>query len=308
MSRPRAASNGLLAATAIAGLCLTAGCSWVPWRKVPLDTAAGFYQSASLVYRLDAGKLQQPLDVIRVEGQSVAFEQVASSPLPDESIGALSLVFPHPGGKANLAQARFTIDSVPAAAKTAQPAGWNPFGKKPDPAKAMVNLSSSQPEVHEVWVLDIPSSESDQVFKLLSSQNFFNTERPQHAGVRLSVKMNGTEVQKDWDEVPELNALAQRVRREGQLVSFTRPGALSGQEIHAISSPRVYGQLMEQTAQVGGPAASFASSAFAVAPPSATSRPAAATSRPASSAPQLPAASVAQGPPAGSDFPAITRR
>jgi hypothetical protein len=101
--------------------------------------------------------------------------------------------------------------------------------------------------------------------------------------------------------VPELNALAQRVRREGQLVSFTRPGALSGQEVHAISSPRVYGQLMEQTAKVGGPSASFAASAFAVAPPAAASQPAANPS-------QLPAASVAQGPPAGSEFPAISRR
>ena len=173
----RATLVGLLA------LCLTSGCGSlsvaVPWKKMPLDASAGFYQSASIVYRLDAGKMEQPLDVARVEGQKILFEQVASSPLADQSIGTLTVTYPHPGGRPGLAQAKFAIDSIPAKApKPAATRSWNPLSRKPPAPPMPTALVTSQPEIHEMWVLDIPVAESDQYFKLLAAQSFYNTERP----------------------------------------------------------------------------------------------------------------------------------
>ncbi len=162
MSLARAKRTRLAAAWCLLAASLLAGCSWAPWRKVPLDAAAGFYDSASLSYRIDAGKLQQPLDVVRVEGPNVIYEQVASSPLADESIGTLSLTYPHPGGRSGYAQARFVLasGSSKSSPPPARSSSWSLWGrKKPDdPAAPPTSPSGSQPEIYETWVLDIPSA------------------------------------------------------------------------------------------------------------------------------------------------------
>ena len=135
---------------------------------------------------------------------------------------------------------------------------WNFWSKKPADEPALPTVpEGSQPEIYESWVLDLPSADSDQIFKALSSHNYFNTERPGAVGVELTVKMDGKEISKPWDQVPELNALAQRIRRQGQLVAYARPGSAAGQPINAISSTRAYGDLIAQSgarsAAVGAP-------------------------------------------------------
>jgi hypothetical protein len=263
--------TGHLALGGVLGVCLLAGCSSLKWNKVPRDASAGFYQSASLTYRLDAGKLQQPLDVARVDGQNVSYEQVASSPLPDQSVGTLSLIYPHPSGRMGYAQVKFTLES--AHTKSTTPKSWNPFKKTPPGPPQPVSFSGAQPEVHEVWVLDIPSGESDQYFKLLSTHNFFNTERPAAGdAAQLTVKLNGGEVHKNWDQLPELNALVQRVRREGRLAVYERPDALAGSQSHTISSTGVYSELLAHSGTPQAPTtpASLATNAFSMAPPAAS--------------------------------------
>jgi hypothetical protein len=260
--------TGHLALAGMLGACLLAGCSSIKWHKVPRDASAGFYQSASLTYRLDAGKLQLPLDVARVEGQSVSYEQVASSPLPDQSIGTLSLTYPHPTGRVGYAQAKFTLESTHA--KSTPQTSWNPFKKTPPGSQSPVSFSGAQPEVHEVWVLDVPSVESDQYFKLLSTYNFFNTERPTAGdAAQLTVTLNGGEVHKNWDQIAELNALVQRVRREGRLAAYARPDALAGSQGRTISSTQVYSELLARSGTPQAPTTptSLAPSAFSMVPP-----------------------------------------
>lgn len=245
-------------------LWLTSGCGSlpvaVPWKKMPLDASAGFYESASIVYRLDAGKMEQPLDVARVEGQKILFEQVASSPLADQSIGTLTVTYPHPGGRAGLAQAKFAIDSLPGKTpKTTATGGWNPLSRKPPNPPAPKGLVTTQPEIHEMWVLDIPAAESDQYFKLLAAQSFYNTERPGTGAAQLTVTINGNQVQKPWEQVPQLGALAQRVRRDGRLVAYSRPAAQAGVAEGAIASLEVYRNLLAQTASPEATAATTAS-------------------------------------------------
>lgn len=231
----------------VLGFCLLSGCSWAPFRKVPLDASTGFYQNASLTYRLDAGKLQQPLDVIRVEGQTISYEQVASSPLPEESIGTLSVTFPHPSDRAGFAEARFELDSGRRPAKTAAKS-LNPFKKKPKGPPPASSLLTAHPALHEAWVLDIPSAESDQLFKMLSSQGFYSTDRPGAVCAELTVKINDTELHKDWDQIVELNALVQRVRRQGQLVAYVRPTGADGKPPNSITSTGVYRDLLARRA------------------------------------------------------------
>jgi hypothetical protein len=236
----------------------TPGCAWVPWGKVPLDAATGLYDTASLTYRVDAGVLQQPLDVLKLEGQQISYEQVASSPLPEQTIGTLSVTYPHPSGRPGQAQARFTLSSVsPAADPAKQPSSWNPLHfakskKKPPTAAPQTEVQGGQPELHESWVLDIASGESDLLFKVLSNQGFYQTDRPSAIGVQLSARINGKEQRKNWDQVPELNALIQRVRTQGQLVAYSRPAAVSGVPVRTIASTTAYSDLLANLAPAPG--------------------------------------------------------
>ena len=80
--------------------------------RQPLDAKAGMYKQASLVYRVDAGRLSVPLAAARVEGRQVSYDEVASNPLAERSIGELTVRFPHPRGLAGWAQAEVDRKSV----------------------------------------------------------------------------------------------------------------------------------------------------------------------------------------------------
>jgi hypothetical protein len=258
-----------LAALVPLALVALAGCTWTPqtFRRVPLDASTGFYQSARLSYRLDAGKLQQPLDVIHVESQRVSYDQVASSPMAEQSIGTLTITYPHPNGREGFAQARFALDSIATGAAAVKPSkSWNPFKKTSTAAQPPTAVTSWQPEVHEAWVLDLPRGESDSYFKLLSSLGYYNTDRPSAVGVQINAEINGKTLQKSWDQVAELNALVQRVRRDGQLVAYSRPSLYAGASRDVIASTQAYSEVLAQGhAQApGAVAAASTTSAFAM--------------------------------------------
>ena len=279
----RAALVGLLLA------CL-AGCTSFPWQKVPLDVASGFYADATLTYRLDAGKLGQPLDVVRIEGQRVSYEQVASSPLPDESIGTLSITLPHPSGRPGLALAQFTLASSKEKPAN-KPAAWNPFAKDPDAGEAPTAITSTQPRVYERWELDIPRAEADRLLKLLNNEGFYHSQRagPAH----LAVKMDGVEQSKEWSEVTALNLLIQRVRTTGRLIAYARPTMADGSPPSTIASTAAYADLWARGGMPGPKPPSLAS-AFALPRAPAYSAP----SQVAAAYPATPYSAARRGPAA----------
>ena len=216
----------------------------LPWAPVAKDATAGFYNTARLEYRLDAGKLGQPLDVLCVDGRRVNYEQIASSPLADRSVGTLVIQKPHPAGREGFARVTFSIDSAESSDGSSS---WNPLKRT-----SLADKIGHHEEVHEVWAMDIPAAEADRCFQMLSVQNFYAAPSPSVGKARISVTLDGKRVQKDWEMLPELNALSQRVRSEGRLVAYLRPQALSGETSKAIVSVRAYRDLLAKT---GPPAA-----------------------------------------------------
>src|SRR5690606_2338375 len=95
----------------------------LPWAPVTRDVSAGFYNQAKLEYRLDAGKLGQPLDVLTIDGRQMNYEQIASSPLAGRSIGTLTVEKPHPAGREGFARVTFSIDSDESASEAQS--GWD---------------------------------------------------------------------------------------------------------------------------------------------------------------------------------------
>jgi hypothetical protein len=222
-----------------AALALAQGCATLPelpWSPTPRDAKAGFYDAARLEYRVDAGKLGQPLEVLRIDGRQVNYEQIPSSPLADQSVGTLVIQQPHPAGKPGLARVTFSIDSN----KAAPPKSGNPF-KTAEPAAPPIG---NQEEVHEVWAMDIPQVEAERYFQVLSVQNFYDGKPAENAAAELVVTMDGKETRKAWQQLPDLNGLAQRIRREGQLVAYVRPQALAGNTTTTIASVQAYREML----------------------------------------------------------------
>lgn len=198
-------------------LWLSVGCANRS-QQMPLDASAGLYDRATLEYRLDAGRLNSPLAVARIEGQLVSYDQLASPPVADHCIGTLKIQYPHPEGR--LSAARVTLEVVAQAHASAAAAGanvtwwrrWLPGGSSP----------ATHPAASEVWQLDIPKGELDALVARLQGQGFFEAAAPAGSGVQLSLNLNAAHLSKPWTPVPELDTLMLRARSQGRLVNYTR--------------------------------------------------------------------------------------
>ena len=94
--------------------------------------------------------------------------------------------------------------------------------------------------------MDVPRAECDRCFQVLSAQNFYRAPAVEAGGAELAVTINGRQLRKSWDQVSELNQLAQRVRSEGQLVGYLRPAALVGAPSSRIASTHAFRAMLAQ--------------------------------------------------------------
>lgn len=223
----RARQALLLAAAWVA--TVGSGCSIVDRRPtVPIDSAAGLYDSAKIEYKLDAGQLNLPLAVTRVEGQLVSYDQVPSNPRRDKSIGTLKIEYPHPDGRPGVARARLEISSTaPGASAAAATAGgtnssWSKVANTLSPKRLWTSATSRQPKVDEAWELDIPRSHLDEAVTSLNRSGYFDTRQKGIEGVAVAARVDGKQLNKSWRQVPELNELMLMVRNQGRLVSYAR--------------------------------------------------------------------------------------
>ncbi|REK05443.1 MAG: hypothetical protein DWQ37_23280 [Planctomycetota bacterium] len=247
----------LTAIAPVLALCLVmAGCTSLPelpWAPVARDASAGFYETARLEYRLDAGKLGQPLDTVRVDGRHVGYEQIAACPVPGQSTATLLIQYPHPAGREGFARVTFSIDSSREPPESGGLSLW-----KTDELE--IPAFGNHEEVHEVWALDIPRGESDRYFALLTERNFYDGQPMENGPAVLAATINGKRLEKPWERLPDLDALAQRVRGDGQLVAYIRPAALAGNTTSPIASTQAYRELLARTQEstmpggVSGPA------------------------------------------------------
>jgi hypothetical protein len=140
-------------------------------------------------------------------------------------MGTLNVDFPHPEAPPGYARAKVTIASGASASKpTDVKPGWH-YGSTPLGAAREEPSEIDRPKFQEVWVLDVPKADFDRALEGLRRQNYFNPGNGVAGGSELTAKLGGRETKKPWVRVPEFDVLMQRVRREGQLVSYTRPPA-----------------------------------------------------------------------------------
>ncbi|MEX2119507.1 MAG: hypothetical protein WD847_07920 [Pirellulales bacterium] len=205
-------------------ICLAsalAGCAGFKPREAEIHPdvveSDGLYRSALVSYQVDAGGVNPS----NAAGYQVSFQ--APPPVSQAPARRLSIQYPHPRGLAGLALAEVVFESAapePAADGTS---AWRRWMAAADRV-ARNTLPGVQwaDGVEEAWALDIPRSDLDRVLAGLFEAGYFN-RRPGTTGeVDLSATVDGALLNQRWGRVDELDALIERVRQEGQLVSYTR--------------------------------------------------------------------------------------
>lgn len=205
----------------------TSGCSSSGTRQIQIESAAAVkpYQAVTINYRVDAGRSGLPMQLARTQGQQVSFQETPSSVYPNRSIGTLSIQYPHPDGRTDYALAELIIENDPTSPDAAPvDKGW--FGWLGTVRRAARdNLPGIKLDdgVREAWAMDLPRSELDRVLARLSATGYFSPTVMAPQGVKLATKIDGASVKKTWMLVPELDAVAGRIRAQGRLVSYLRP-------------------------------------------------------------------------------------
>ncbi|MBX7168304.1 MAG: hypothetical protein K1X74_18355 [Pirellulales bacterium] len=242
--------RGLAGMLAAVSLALAGGCS--SWRQAPLHATAGIYDQATLRYESDAATQGVALPVARVDRSQVSYEALPTSPVKGQCQSTLVLEYPHPKGHAGMARATVELQASPAqvvagdaSLTSGEPKPWWQFDwpgrRKP-------------PQVYEKWVLDVPRAQVDQVLDRLNQAGYFDRDlKASDSGVELAVTLSDKRTKKAWRSVPELEALAQQARLQGQLVGYERNGTLPTGPFNPALLPRsAQPQVVQQSALRAG--------------------------------------------------------
>jgi len=222
-------------------LSAASGCqSFRSSQPLPAEVSAGFYQQAHIRYRLDAGKMNVPVTVSHVEGQLVSYQQLPSTPIGNQALGELEIIYPHPAGKPGYALARVHIRTKLADPKQAAAADGAAksesftakMGKTLDPRRWWAEES----DVAETWELDVPKPHIDYAISALTARGYFENSKPMAPQATLSTLVDGHKSKREFDQLPEFDSLMLDVRRYGQLVSYRGSRAALAQSSAKFSS------------------------------------------------------------------------
>lgn len=247
----------LLGLMGIFSVTISSGCATVMPAEVARDAKAGFYDTASITYKIDAGQNGVPLSVVRIEGRLVSYDEVPVGAVADRCVGTLSIEYPHPRGRDGYALARVAIESrdgLPAVGgnlvagglewtqRLSVAAPWNWFASTRS-TQAAGSVSSDRagegPRIHETWELDIPKSELDAVVGSLDQAGFFDASAQTGSAVEVTARLNRSTVRKRYDSVPALDLVMQRVRGQGQLISYDRSLRMPAESVAATPASKV---------------------------------------------------------------------
>lgn len=242
-------------------VCVTAGCMAINRPPaIPYDSAASLFEEAKLTYRVDAGKLQVPVSVARIEGQLVSYEQVPSSLRDRESSGVLEILYPHPNKREGYGLARVTIQSkLPSAIEP--PATKSSFTKMVSESARKVpvvgSMVATEHEAEETWELDVPRAQLDRIVTRMNDQRYFERRTTSTETVKILAELDGHEVEKAWNRIDEMDELMVTVRSHGRLVSYKRGEGVDQMAHPPANSVAAYRAYAAQDAAQGGPGSGF---------------------------------------------------
>jgi hypothetical protein len=221
-----------------------AGCKSTPALLGSSDAPITDYREVELTYDVSGQYRDIPLDTPLVQTASLestglaatglqstgAGPQSVGKPLERWTSAKLSIQFPHPEGKPDLARATLRLAghlAKPAASKSAS-ASTSGNGSSatmsnlPELFGSETGEDLSLPSARddEIWVLDFPKQQLDLLLADLRRAGFFENQTRIDPGTRLEVNLEGNRIAKAWTPEPRLDDFLARVHEEGRLSGF----------------------------------------------------------------------------------------
>ena len=250
----------------------SAGCSALPSRDAPIGAAATMYNRVELNYRAETSRINVLAAAAHGDARLVSYQTAAPSYLPDGALATVRIRYPHPDkSKPGFAAIRVDLEGSPDGKVTAveETSLWKRWWQST--REEMPGLKGAG-WVHETWTVDLPRDELDRLVAGLRRDDFFGERSASAPSSHLLAEVDGLSRRKDWNQLPELDAVLLRVRGEGKLTTSTGPAKGTAESPTAKS----YRDMLTRMTK---------------------SKEATARSRPVTPAPATPAA-VAQTPPA----------
>ncbi|MGE0607848.1 MAG: hypothetical protein AB7O62_12210 [Pirellulales bacterium] len=243
----------------VACLIGTTGCSTMSaWRAVSSEPA-GAFKKLRVTYRADSEQIKAACAAPPSEGQLVSYQEPAT-PLPDNTISTLEIVYPHPNGVPGMALVQVKIEARGQTENPAQPSSsafkrfWN---RTRDELPGLKGTGWTQ----ERWVVDMPREDVERLVASLRSQGYFTKDKVATATTSLAATIDGTKTNKRWRQTRELDELITHVRTDGRLVSSAvPPKAGLGQDnptlarLKKATTLQAYRDLLSRDAVRGRPA------------------------------------------------------
>lgn len=216
-----------------------------------LDSIAAGYEKVTINYRIDTRQYSGAVGAQRDNTQS----GLSSSGNAVPSVARLNIQYPHPEGKAGFGLAEVIIESPkPSQAPETKPivSRWlTAFGEVARDVLPGVRLSEG---VDEAWAMDLPRGEIDRILSAMSQHGYFaRNSRPPQPGIDLAARVDRFQTARPWRREPELDVVLERVRQEGQLVSYIRPDDLGRRPTTSFTVARPASQKPTFAAQRPGP-------------------------------------------------------
>jgi len=195
------------------------GCATISTPATQISTSRARFETASITYRTDPVAAPVAPAPAASGVQLASFVQPVPKPATAKSLTTLlQIQYPHPAGRAGLARVELILGTA-----TPQPAsGWSAQLRRAlrDTMPGIGNAEG----IAEAWALDVPAGEIDRILAQLEEQGYFTAGADEPAtGAALTAKIDGNAFQRPWHRCEALEALSQRVRREGMLVSHPQP-------------------------------------------------------------------------------------
>lgn len=208
---------------------LLAGCA-SPHVVAVDKTGAPKYRNVDIVYELASDReLQQQVEVRQVDSATNGANQETPTPVRDWARTSLRVRYPHPDGRADMAQVTLRLSELPLPLDPVEPT-WR--DRAVTRVRAIATGRSSTNEMmnashvdasragDEIRTIDLPRHQLDLLLTDLAYSGFFGDQQRPTGRARLSVRIDGGHNLGTWDPEPRLDEIVSRVFREGTLEGF----------------------------------------------------------------------------------------
>jgi hypothetical protein len=214
------------------------GCSALPNGPAiaQVEAAGADSDVIRIAYQTDSARLNLTTATSMPGFHNASFQPASQAQyFPEFTSSTLVVTRPHPSGNPELALVTVTFHSnEETASDSAASSVWSAIAGSSDDEPS---TGGGEP-FREVWTLDVPRWQLDNLVGKLRKQNFFRRSKILSPKATVDTFIDGRRFAKPFKEIPELDSLILQIRSRGRLVTRTPQGTPATQFASQNVTPR----------------------------------------------------------------------